>query len=552
MSERLTAPVSGREALLVGLVGLLLFTLGIWHQPFIKFETRFALFAQEMWRHGPSLFPTTYGEPYPDYPAASTLLIWLCAHLFGGVTKLAAVLPTATAAAINLALIYRLCGRFSRQWALLAICFQLLTLTFLTEARSISLDQMVATVTIGCFYVAYMATMDNHPRRLCWLPALLILGFAIRGPLGIVLPAGVVCSYYALSRQWRALIVFGMGAAALLVGCWLGLLALSHYLYGADFTKDVIHMEVAGRLDAHQHLPFHYYFTSSFGNYALAYPIAVVTALLGWRALRPGPGSGLAGRDRHTFLLCLAGWALIVMIGMSIPTTKKIRYLLPMVPALSALAAYAFIDTRERALRWVRIGVQGLWLVLPGLLLIGLQLAARRLHQSDPGVQVPVLATSLWLGLLQLVAAVICWRWRDGRRQLGLALTAVAVVWSTSLLIIEPAMRQLHDTTAFVARTEAMRSQRPGTLLFFRIGRDANAIKYMVDVHADLQPRFANDISVIADLRQPTYIVVDTHDVPALRRSPRLDGREPVLSGHFDHGLYQVFFLPPRAPGGSG
>jgi len=87
-----------RDSLIVAAAGLLLFTLGIWHQPFIDFETRFALFAQEMWRHGPGWFPTTYGEPYPDYPVTSTLLIWLAAHVFGGVTKLAAVLPTALAA----------------------------------------------------------------------------------------------------------------------------------------------------------------------------------------------------------------------------------------------------------------------------------------------------------------------------------------------------------------------------------------------------------------------------------------------------------------------
>src|SRR5580765_6962882 len=94
------------ECVYIGLLSLLLFTLGLWAQPFIGFDSRFALFAQEMWRHGPSLFPTTYGAPYPDYPSTSTLLIWICSLPFGGVTRLSAVLPTAFAASLNLAITY--------------------------------------------------------------------------------------------------------------------------------------------------------------------------------------------------------------------------------------------------------------------------------------------------------------------------------------------------------------------------------------------------------------------------------------------------------------
>lgn len=546
MTDRLTSPVSGREALWVGLAGLLLFTLGIWHQPFINFETRFALFAEEMWRHGPSLFPTTYGAPYPDYPGTSTLMIWLLAHLFGGVTKLAAVLPTAIAAAITLALSYLLCGRFSRQWALLTVCFELLTVTFLTEARTISLDQMVAMVATASFYVAYTAAVDGQPRRLWWLPFLLIFGFSVRGPLGIVLPAGVVCSYYALSRQWRALILFGLLAAALLAGCWLTLLGLAHTLYGPDFAKAVVHMEVAGRMDAPEHRPFLYYLTSSFGNYALSYPIAAAAVVLGWKALRPGPD----GRDRQTLLLYLLGWAAIVLIGMSVPTTKKIRYVLPMVPALSALAAYALVDTRERGLRWLSYVIQALWLCLPGLLLVTLQVADRRVHQHDLHVQVPVLATSVLLGVLQLFALVVFLRRRGAQRRLGLTLTAVAVVWLTNLLVVAPAMLQLNNTTTFVARTEALRAAHPGALMFFRIGRDADAIKYMVDVNTDLQPLFAKDPGAIAALKQPTYIVVPKRDAAALLSAPRLSGSTPVLQGRFDNTPYEVFFLPAPSNGG--
>jgi len=95
MLKQYTAPLS------IFIVSLFLFTWGVNSQEIISFDSRFYLFALEMWRHGISWFPTTYLEPYPDYTVASTVLIYGAASLFGGLTKFTAVLPSAIAAAIT-------------------------------------------------------------------------------------------------------------------------------------------------------------------------------------------------------------------------------------------------------------------------------------------------------------------------------------------------------------------------------------------------------------------------------------------------------------------
>ncbi len=125
------------ESLALCLLAVPLFTLGLWEQPFIGFDGRFALFAQEMFRHGASAFPTSYGQPYPDYPATSTLLIDVFAQLFGEVNRLATVIPTALASAAIVGLLYRLLAERSRAWGLLAVLVLLLTNGFLAKARSI-------------------------------------------------------------------------------------------------------------------------------------------------------------------------------------------------------------------------------------------------------------------------------------------------------------------------------------------------------------------------------------------------------------------------------
>ena len=94
-SSRPALHIQRRQSLIAGALALLLFVLGEHTQTTIGFDSRFVLFAQEMLRHGPSVFPTTYGQPYPDYSATSTFLIWLLSVPFGEVTRLTAWLPTA-------------------------------------------------------------------------------------------------------------------------------------------------------------------------------------------------------------------------------------------------------------------------------------------------------------------------------------------------------------------------------------------------------------------------------------------------------------------------
>src|SRR6185436_1902448 len=193
------------------------------------FETRFALFAQEMWRYGPGWFPTTYGEPYPDYPVTSTLLIWLAAHVFGGVTRLAAVLPTALAATWTLVLTYRLLASYSRVWGILAVCFALLCVTFLAEARSISLDIFVTAIATTAFYVTHMLAAQNHRRWLAAIALCLFAGFAFRGPIGVVIPAAVAASHLALNYRWRQLFALVALVIVVMVTCWLGQLLIAKH-----------------------------------------------------------------------------------------------------------------------------------------------------------------------------------------------------------------------------------------------------------------------------------------------------------------------------------
>ena len=120
-----------KYSLAIFAAGVVFFTIGL-SPEFIGFDCRFAVFAQEMLRNGPKFFPTTYDQPYPDYTAASTFIIYLVSLLFGKVTPFTAILPTAIVSALVLVVTYRIGAIQSKQWGIFAILLTLFTIGFLS------------------------------------------------------------------------------------------------------------------------------------------------------------------------------------------------------------------------------------------------------------------------------------------------------------------------------------------------------------------------------------------------------------------------------------
>jgi 4-amino-4-deoxy-L-arabinose transferase-like glycosyltransferase len=94
------SPDIRRQSLIARLLAFLVLMAGVYGQAPIGFDSRFVLFAQEMLRHGPTVFPTTYGQPYADYSVLSTLFIWLLSLPFGTVNAFTAWAPSAIAGAV--------------------------------------------------------------------------------------------------------------------------------------------------------------------------------------------------------------------------------------------------------------------------------------------------------------------------------------------------------------------------------------------------------------------------------------------------------------------
>ncbi|MBD8235759.1 MULTISPECIES: glycosyltransferase family 39 protein [Pseudomonas] len=520
-----------RQSLGLGLLALLLFIAGSWHQAIIGFDSRFVLFAQEMLRHGPGFFPTTYGQPYADYLATSTLMTWLLSLPLGQVTSLTAWLPTSLASAVIVILVYRLTAPYSQRWGLLSIAVLLLSTTFISETRAVSLDQMLAAITLTVFYLGYAHDHFAADKRLHWLFLLLIVGFAIRGPIGLVVPTGVLCSYYLINRQWRQLVSFGLVALALLVAC-VGLLLLMAKLSGGEgFMQDVIRMQFLGRMDGSEGSSgVLYYFTSSLGNYALAYPLALLVLLAVAISGRRTPDPAV-----QLVLYCAAA-ALLVLLGLSIPQAKKARYVLPMLPMAAIIAAYPFSTAHGRLFAWLRGLMLVIWTLLPALLIAGLLFARPRYPEQ-------LSQLGLMLGVLGVLQAVALSAWCAPRlRPVGPAIAAVLAVWSTYILVVEPLERSVYDTRTFTLRVHQQVMQQRAPVVLHGLGKDAKAIKYMVNLDCDQVPLFTQQAADLTPLQGPAWLVMSQVDFEGLK-DPRFATLTPTLTGEFDRNPYVLLHL---------
>jgi len=480
---------------------LFLFTLGAGAQEIIGFDSRFYLFALEMWRDGPAWFPTTYHQPYPDYTALSTFLIYLSASMLGGLSKFTAVMPSAVAASLTVVLTYWIGALHDRDWGLCASSFLLLTIGFLKSACGIALDMYLTAMTAACCYLVYSADLAPKKCRAWWVMPLWMLGFAFRGPIGIVIPTAVVCMYYLIQKNIKRFFGFGMAAVGLLVICSSLLLWLAYQSGGQVFMQDVLRMQVLGRM-GERFQPVYFYFSKGLQTYAPSFPLALIVAA----------GVFYYQLKKHIVqpfkpLLLFTAWMLIIVLGMSIPGEKKIRYILPAVPAFALLAAFPLtVFAKETCFVFIRRVTLILLLSLPSLLI----LLTAYVYVYEGGHALNFQIAYPWLfGLLiviQLVMLVIFSLTPKGRNT-SIALLAAFSFLVFNKIMVEPVELYVDRAHDFVVSVEARRLQAGAKLVFYKEHPDGMPIKYVMNMPQEDKPVFIEDEKALSNYKTKAYFV---------------------------------------------
>jgi hypothetical protein len=208
------------------------------------------------------------------------------------------------------------------------------------------------------------------------------------------------------------------------------------------------------------------------------------------------------------------------------------------------MAAYLFVEASPQALllgtrRWfLRICS-----LLAPLAAVGVAAGLVVARWFEPRLQAHWLPTLAVLILLTAAVRILTRRPMDDlRRDLALLAVGAAVVVVVTVGVAGPVCFSLEQTRPFVQEVEALQAEKPGDIVFFRVGPDGEDIKFMVNLSRPARPQFVTDLDAIDNPRDTHYIVAKKEVFRSLPADA--DKRIRVrLLGRIGHKDFVVFTL---------
>lgn len=292
-------------------------------------EGMYAAIARRMVRTGDWLQLIYEGRPYINKPP---LHFWLMALSLGlwGPSEFAIRFPSATFGIGMVFLVY-FSGKllFDRRLGLIAAIITTTTLSAVWHAHQARFDVELAfwmNLAFVAFYLAYR----RGGRRLSYLCcAFLSMAVAtmLKGPVGLLLPAGAAFAFLVLMRRSKAL----AEVPFLLVGMAIFLLVTVPYYLGLsdEFNR---HFFVGQNLTRIAYAP----------NSPFFYLVMIFAVFFPWSLFLPCAGLTLwrsRSRHRDEADLLLRVWSIGFFALLSLPAGKAERFLVYLIPPFALLMA---------------------------------------------------------------------------------------------------------------------------------------------------------------------------------------------------------------------
>lgn len=385
------------------LLGLLLFLPGIAVSELQSGdETRVAGIAAEMFVEHEYLLPQLDGQPFLEYPPLYYQLTALSYSVFG-VNTFAARLPAAIFAIGGMLLVFGfgLKLKFTPGAALFSALLLATGAQYYSYAGKCMVDMGLAffiLLSISGFY-SYVETAGK--KRFAWL-ALYALGMAggigTKGLLGIALPASVLGCWLLLRDwrerriSWRRYLALGGGAAFGLGAAILWYAAIFCHC-GEELFHEAWYVNNFGRFTGSQgdHVEGWYYYLLKLPELFQPWLIVLFAALWSaWRQVR---------RNSSSSRLLLLLFLLLPFLALSVASSKRIVYLLPLYAACALLCGAFWCDFpmawRLRLKQWLGrrrflpLSAARIFLLLTAaaLLLTGLNAAYNRWLNEDKSLR---------------------------------------------------------------------------------------------------------------------------------------------------------------------
>ncbi len=335
--------------LILAALWLLLLLLAALRPLAVPDEGRYGEIGRWMLMSGDWLTPRLNGIAFFHKPP---LLYWLEAISLAtfGVNALALRLVPALHAGLMLTALYLAARHISTEPIARRAAIMLGTgLGFWVGGQYVNHDLLVATwisLAIGCFAFAFMA--GDKPNA--WLARLGFLACALgvlsKGLIGMALPGLVLLIWLIWTRQFKKILLLPWLSGLTL----FGLVALPWFVLAQQKYPDFFNYMFIGQ-------QFNRYTAATYNNPQpwWFYLLALTLVLFPWlffalgqlRRVTAMTLTSAIGMDQAWWRLCWT-WVLAILVFFSIPNSKLVGYILPVLPPLALLAALGWERTMSR------------------------------------------------------------------------------------------------------------------------------------------------------------------------------------------------------------
>lgn len=301
-------------------------------------EGRYVGVAWEMLSSGKLGVPLMDGMPYFHKPPLFYWLTVASLKMFGMNVWAARLAPIVAASGVAVGL-YRFISRYvNRLTASVSLVVLLTQPFFFAGAQFANMDMLVA----ACISLSILSAADAVLRYESGVPdktpllmsyAYAALGLLAKGLIGIVLPGAVMFVWLLITRRWKSMLGL-LSIPGILV---LGIIGLPWFL--------LMQKEYPGFFD--YFFIYHHFQRFSATGFNNQQPIwFYIPVLLGltlpwspwlWRTMNVFRNTEEPRQRDIRWLMLL--WCLVILVFFSIPISKPVGYILPVLPALAFLIA---------------------------------------------------------------------------------------------------------------------------------------------------------------------------------------------------------------------
>ena len=309
-------------------------------------EGRYGEIGRWMLVSGDWLTPRLNGIPFFHKPPYLYWLEAISVAVFG-VHELAFRLVPALHAGLMLSALYVAASRISNEIIARRAAIMLGTsLAFLVGGQYVNHDMLMSTwigVAIWCFAFAFMAGDQPH----AWLARLgfvaCALGMLSKGLIGIALPGLVIFVWLIWTRQLKKILHLPwLSGLALFGGIALPWFVRAQQTYPEFFNYMFVGQQFNRYTAAVYNNPQPWWF----------YLLALVLLLFPWVFFAPGQVrrvtattlTSAMGMAAPWWQLCWV-WLLAILLFFSVPNSKLVGYILPVIPPLTLLASMGWQRT---------------------------------------------------------------------------------------------------------------------------------------------------------------------------------------------------------------